>query len=200
MANITDEKALIGRIRKGSREAWNELVDGYGRLIYYSISRTLEMKGVRRSPEDIQDIFQSLFLHLAEDGGRRLLSYTGKHKCSLATWVRMITVNYTIDTIRRSAKYSFHVEYEDVSPEEFERSWFESQKQPVDEVAEKEENKKLLACLGELDKQERVLLEMYLSGMTPRQMARVCKISQSNVYSRYAAIKEKLKKSMESKG
>jgi RNA polymerase sigma factor (sigma-70 family) len=195
-----DEKDLIARIRKGERAAWDELVDGYGRLIYYAIQRTLEMKGVRRSPEDVQDIFQSIFVHLAEDSGRRLLSYTGKHKCTLASWIRMIAVNYTIDMIRRQAKYSFHVDFEEVNSEEFEKSWFEGHQTPDQHLMEKETENQLLKCLAELDKDDRAFLELFLKGMSPKELARLYRVNATNIYSRYNRIKAKLKKAAEIKG
>jgi len=199
MSLMADEKGLIARIRKGEREAWNELVDNYGRLIYYAIQRTLEMKGLRRGPEDVQDLFQSLFLHLAEDNGRRLLSYTGKHQCSLATWIRMLTINYTIDFIRRQAKYSFQVEFEEVAPEEFERSWFEGPKDADARLDEKSREQKLAKLISELDKEEQTFLQLCLSGMTIKELAKLYKASTANIYSRYSRLKEKLKKSMSEK-
>jgi RNA polymerase sigma factor (sigma-70 family) len=201
MSPITiDEKALIARIRKGERAAWDELVDGYGRLIYYAIQRTLEMKGIRRTPEDVQDIFQSLFIHLAEENGRRLLSYTGKHKCTLASWIRMITVNYTIDIIRRQARYAYNVDFEEVSSDEFEKSWFEGQKTPDDAFSEKEVENQLARCLSELEKDDRAFLELFLKGMTPKELAKLYRVSAGNIYSRYNRLKEKLKKAAQAGG
>jgi RNA polymerase sigma factor (sigma-70 family) len=200
MSPITiDEKALIARIRKGERAAWDELVDNYGRLIYYAIQRTLWMKGIRRSQDEVQDIFQSVFVHLAEDQGRRLLSYSGKHKCTLASWIRMITVNYTIDMIRRQTKYSYHVDFEEVNSEEFEKSWFDGHTTPDDRLMEKEKENQLVKCLSELDQEDRTFLELFLNGMTPKELAKLYRVSAGNIYSRYNRIKEKLKKAAETK-
>jgi len=201
MSPITiDEKALLARIRKGERAAWDELVDGYGRLIYYAIQRTLEMKGIRRNQDEVQDIFQSIFVHLAEDKGRRLLSYSGKHKCTLASWIRMITVNYTIDMIRRQAKYSYHVDFEETDSEEFEKSWFNGHKTPDDSLMEKEKENQVVRCLSELDKEDRTFLELFLKGMTPKELAKLYRVSAGNIYSRYNRLKEKLKKAAQIKG
>jgi RNA polymerase sigma factor (sigma-70 family) len=194
-----NEKQLLSRIRQGEREAWEELVDNYGRLIYYAIQRTMEMKGLPRNPEDVQDLFQSLFLHLAEDNGRRLLSYTGKHHCSLATWIRMIAINFTIDFIRRQARYSFHVEFEEKTPEEFERSWFEPQPEADSRLDEKSREQKLAELVSELDKQDRDFLKLYLSGMTPGELARLYKTSTTGIYSRYNRLKEKLREAVSEK-
>ena len=118
------EKALLSRIEKGEQEAWSDFVERYGRLIYYAIQRTLELKGTRLPPEQIEEIFHSLFSHLAENRAKRLLSWTGKRNCSLATWIRMISINYTIDIIRRQARVFYYVDFEEIPEGDFERSWF----------------------------------------------------------------------------
>ncbi len=194
MALSAQEQELIGRIRKGEQRAWEDFVDQFGRLIYYSIQRTLELKGVRLPADTIQEIFHSLFIHLAEDKARRLLRYTGRGNCSLATYIRMISINYTIDILRRQAKFSFQVDFEEVAEGEFEKSWFEAEKSPEELNEEREKEEKLKGALLELNREERSFLGLYLSGMSPRELSRVYKISVTNVYSRYAKLKERLKK------
>ena len=193
MPQDVDEKGLIGRIRKGDRDAWNEFVDGYGRLIYHSVIRTLSIKGMPKGPDLVQDIFQSIFLHLADNNGKRLLKYTGKHKCTLATWVRMISINYTIDVIRKHASRSFDVDFEEVSEEEFEKTWEGGAKDPDDVLLEKEKSELIEASVSKLSGEEQDFLSLYLSGLSPSQMAKINKMSVNAVYSQYNRIKVKLK-------
>jgi len=198
MSPLTEqEKALLARIAKGEKEAWDLFVELYGRLIYYAIQRTLELKGIRLSPEGIQEIFHSLFVHLAENKAKRLLSFAGKRNCSLATWIRMISINYTIDIIRRQARVSYFVDFEEVSEDDYEKSWREDSKSPEELVQEQEMGERLKKALTELSKEEQSFLKLYLSGMKPAELARVYKTNVSNIYSRYASIKEKLKASID---
>jgi len=197
MAPISEqEKALMSRIQKGEEKAWEDFIELYGRLIYYAIQRTLELKGVRLPADTIQEIFHSLFVHLAENRAKRLLSYTGKRNCSLATWIRMISINYTIDIIRRQAKFSFQVEFEEIREGEFEKSWVEGIKSPEELAEEKEKEEKLKRALEELTREDKNFIKLYLSGISPQEMARIYKTTISNIYSRHALVKEKLKKSI----
>ena len=193
MSQTFDEKGLIGRIRKGDRDAWNEFVEGYGRLIYHSVIRTLAMKGMPKGPDLVQEIFQSIFVHLAENNGKRLLKFTGKHNCTLATWVRMISINYTIDVIRKQAGRAFDVDFEEVAEEEFEKAWEGGVKDPDDALLEKEKSELISACLLKLSAEERDFLSLYLSGLSPAQLAKLQKASINSVYSQYNRIKGKLK-------
>jgi len=196
MALTQQERDLIGRIKKAEPRAWEDFVEQYGRLIYYSIQRTLELKGVRLPPDTIQEIFHSLFVHLAEDKARRLLRFQGRDHSSLATYIRMVSINYTIDILRRQAKFSFQVDFEEIGEGEFEKSWFEAEKSPEQLNEERQQEEKLQRALSELDRAEQSFLRLYLSGMSPRELARVYKVSVANVYSRYAKLKERLKKSV----
>jgi len=196
---IIDEKALIERIRDNEREAWNELVDAYGGLIYYSIQRTLEQKGVRKDPDYVQEVFQALFVRLAENQGRRLLGYSGKHQCSFATWIRMITVNYTIDCLRSRSRRGLDVSFEEVPRDEYEQSWSTAVQKPDEVLMEKEKAGEIAACLKGLSGEDRNFLELYLSGVSPRQMAKIFKVSVNGVYSRYRRLKAGLRESLAGK-
>jgi len=199
MVQSFDEKGLLDRIRNGEQGAWNDFVDCYGRLIYHSIHRGLSLKGVRKSEEAVQDIFQSLFVHLSEDNARRLLKFEGKRKCSLASWIRMIAINYTIDVIRSEARVSFLVEFEEVEPGELEKSWGHQNREPDEELAAKEEEKVLAIGISRLSQEDRNFLELHLTGINAKQLAKIFKMPVNSVYSRFSLIKEKLKKSISNK-
>ena len=188
-----EEKELLNRIEKGEQKAWEDFVEIYGRLIYYAIQRTLDLKSVKLPQDSIQEIFHSLFVHLAEDSARRLLSYTGKRNCSLATFVRMIAVNYTIDIIRRGARQYYYVDFEEVKEDDFERSFYDEGKTPESFALEREREDRLKRALEGLTREDRAFLRLYLSGMSPRDISRIYKVSVKEVYQRYAFIKDKLK-------
>ncbi len=196
MGRISEqEQGLLRRIQDGEQKGWTELVDQYGRLIYYAIQRTLELKGVRLPADGVEEIFNSLFVHLAENQGRRLLSFSGKRNCTLATWIRMISINYTIDIIRRQAKFSYQVEFEEVPEGDYEKSWFDGIKNPEQASEEREKEERLKSGLDGLKRDDKNFLKLYLGGMSPQEIARVYRIPVSQVYSRYAAIKKTLKES-----
>jgi len=193
MQSVEQEKDLLERIAQGEPKAWEEFVELYGRLIYYAVQKTLKLKGIRCEKEEVQGIFHSLFIHLAEDRARRLLKFSGKGKCSLATWIRTISVHHTIDVIRAQARSAFYVSFEEVNEADFDASWSSPVRDPEKELAERENEKKLKNALLELSSEERAFLNLYLNGVDASKLAKLYKAPVKNIYSRLAQLKEKIK-------
>ena len=104
-----EEKELLERIRRGEKKAWEEFVEFYARLIYYAIRRTLEKKGRKELLREVDDIFQAFFIHLAEDNARRLRGFSGN--CSLASWIRILAINFTLDLLKKKSGTHLEVEF-----------------------------------------------------------------------------------------
>jgi len=197
MPSVEQEKDLLERIAQGEIKAWEEFVELYGRLMYYAVQKTLKLKGIRCGKEEVEGIFHSLFIHLAEDKGRRLLKFRGKGNCSLATWIRTISVHYTIDVLRVQAKFAYQVSFEEVNEADFEASWQAPVMDPEKGLAEKEEEEKLKKALQELSSEERAFLKLYLEGVSASNLAKLYKVPVKSIYSRVAQLKEKIKEIIE---
>lgn len=88
---------LLSRCLRGDQDAWCEFVDRYDRVIYAAVRRALERGGaVERAP----DIAQDVFVRLVRDDFR-LLRLFDPAKASLATYLTVIAVSTTRDTLRR---------------------------------------------------------------------------------------------------
>jgi len=185
-----EEKELLERIRRGEKKAWEEFVEFYARLIYYAIRRTLEKKGRKELFTEVEDIFQAFFIHLAEDNARRLTGFSGN--CSLASWIRILAINFTIDILRRKSAF-LEVEFKLV-----EKNPVFSPSTPLKAFEEKEKQKKLEQAISRLEESEQEFLKLYLSELSPTQLARIYRTTVNKVYSRYARIKEKIKKYLDS--
>lgn len=101
---IEEEKKLIASCLNGSKEAWDEFVKKYAKLIYNSIYRTLELKGYELNSDLIEDLWQETFLSFLKNNFAKLRKFQWKNNCSIATWISVITRNLILDFIRKESK------------------------------------------------------------------------------------------------
>jgi len=95
----TDDKVLAARCREGDRDAFRTLVQKYERRIYGIVV------GMIRDREEAWDLTQEVFVKVY----RHLGSFEGNS--SLYTWMYRITVNLSIDYIRK--RKGVGLEYDD---------------------------------------------------------------------------------------
>lgn len=102
------ERALSGRERDSDLVtrclehrpgAWDELVDRYSRLIYGVVYETLRRHGAASDPDQVDELFHATFLAIVDRDGRRLRRWEGR--CSLASWLRLVTASVVVDSLRR---------------------------------------------------------------------------------------------------
>lgn len=180
--------------------AWEQFLERFSRLIYYSIHRTLGLKNYHPTPEELEDLFSEVLVHFIKDNCKKLRLYRGDAGCSVATWIRTVTVRYTLDFLRSRAKdpYKVDVDEENVAVEV-------SRENPVtrpDEVyTEREKEEKLRKAIAELGEEDRYFMELYYTkGLEPEEVCQILGISVKTVYSRVNRLKEKLSRNMESPG
>jgi len=102
MADDRGDSALLERCISGNDEpAWDQFVRRYSRLIWSSIHKTFRASAFSYQPEDVEDIYSTLFLSLVEDDFRKLRLFRSRNACSLSTWLAVVTVHATIDFMRR---------------------------------------------------------------------------------------------------
>ena len=96
-----DDLEFVQRCVSSDKPAWDEFVERYSRLIYNYIHSVFRIKGINLSHQDnINDIFQSILLSLVKDNFKKLKSFRGKNGCTLASWLRQVTINFTLDYLR----------------------------------------------------------------------------------------------------
>jgi len=84
-----DDLEFVQRCVKGDKLAWNAFVDKYSRLLYNYIYSVLKVKGRHLAEDNVNDLFQELFLSLSKDNFQKLKSFKGKNGCTLASCVRL---------------------------------------------------------------------------------------------------------------
>lgn len=86
-----EDRRLVERIRAGDHSAVEALLlDRCSRSILH-LSRTLGI--------EYEDLLGDLYLHLSDDGWRRLSQWEGR--CSLPRWVELVAVRFCLDRIKK---------------------------------------------------------------------------------------------------
>ncbi len=185
---------------KGDKGSWDEFLKTYSRLIYNYIHNVLNSKGFPSNQEHIQDIFQEIFCSLIKDDCKKLRSFKARNGCSLATWLRVVTVNFTIDYIRKSRPTISIDEQtdEDVNLQEILADDSEGIK---DQLGLKESLKGLEDCIEELDIESKFFLELYINqGLGLEKLKSILGVSRGSIDMRKARIIDKLRDCFKVKG
>lgn len=179
------EEACLAAAREGDAAALEELVDRYEPAIT-SLAGTL-----LGSREEVEDVVQEVFLKAFE----RLRSFRGD--CSLATWLRRITVNTCRD--HRDQAWRRRVELVDWEEAETndDAAAPEEPDSPQDHLLRAERDEYLRRALAALPEKFRVpLLLRFFEGYSGADIAAVLGCGESTVWSRIYAGLEKLRTSL----
>lgn len=194
------ERVLLQDCCRKKSGAWEQFLIRYNKLIYYSIHRTCGARYYHPEPEEIEDLFNDVLVHFIKDDFKKLRLYRGDEGCTVATWIRTVTVRYTIDYLRaRSRNYELmDIEGEGVGQEV-------SLANPVarpDEIFEqREEDRRLREAIASLPENDRYFIELYYGrGLSPEQTARTLGLSIKTVYSRVNRLKAKIVEGIEKLG
>ena len=191
---------FIQRCVRAEREAWDEFVDKYSRLIYNYIYSVLQTKGATLAQENINDLFQEIFLSLVKDNFKKLKSFKAKNNCSFASWLRQVVINATIDYIRKlkpvvslDEENEEKVSLQDILPDDspFVR----------DTIIQEEVLLDLTDCISRLDNDDKYFLELHMQrDLSLEEIKDLLRVSRGAVDMRKSRLIEKLRECFKSKG
>ncbi|MCX5694552.1 MAG: sigma-70 family RNA polymerase sigma factor [Candidatus Omnitrophica bacterium] len=185
---------------RGEKQAWAEFLSRYSRLIYNYIHSVLSVKGRTASSEQVDDIFQEIFHSLIKDNCKKLATYRGKNGCSLASWLRQVTINFTIDYLR---KLKPMVSIDAQNQEGFSLGDLMADLAPgaVEFLIDQDKRKTLTECISLLESGEQYFLELFLNQeLTLDEIKDSLKINRGAVDMRKSRILEKLQDCFKKKG
>ena len=96
-----DDLEFVRRFVSGDKQARGELLVNYSRHNYTYIHNILAVRGFSAGRDFADEIFQGIFCVLIDDDCRKLRSFKAKNGCSLATWLRQVTINFTLSFLRK---------------------------------------------------------------------------------------------------
>lgn len=101
MENITDQEILAGCMAGDSRMQ-EALVRKFSNPVYRQIQYILRSRNIYSSQADIEDLHNTLFEKLFAERCKKLRQFQGKNGCSLASWIRIVTIRTVLDHLRQA--------------------------------------------------------------------------------------------------
>jgi RNA polymerase sigma factor (sigma-70 family) len=199
--SLMDDLEFVRKCIKDDPNAWNEFIEKYSRLIYNYIYQVLKAKSVHQTNEQhVDDIFQEIFLLLTQNNFRKLSTFKAKNNCRLASWLRQVVVNYTIDYLRK-VKPVISLDEESDSEFSLKNTLSDHSPAPSESLESKEKVSGLKDCIRKLDTDDKFFMELHLNqGITLEELKMIFKVSRGAVDMRKSRIIERLKACFKSKG
>ncbi len=195
-----DELEFILSCVKGDKQSWDKFVDKYSRLIYNYIYNILSTKGYTFSQQHIHDIFQEIFYSLIKDNFKKLKSFKGRNGCSLASWLRQVTVNLTIDYMR---KFKPAVSLDEERDEEFSLKDILADDSPAvrDTLHYRERLENLKDCISDLDSSDKYFIQLHINrGVKLEALRGVLHLSRGAIDMQKLRIVQRLRDCFKNKG
>jgi len=195
-----DDLEFVQRCLKRDKLAWDEFLEKYSRLIYNYIHSVLNTKGASFTQDHINDIFQDIFQSLIKDNFKKLRSFKGANGCSLASWLRQVTINFTIDYLR---KLKPGVSMDEEIGEEFSLKDMLSDASALvtDTLGSQEKLAALQDCIEKLCTEDKYFLELYLHrGLRLEELRGALRLSRGAVDMQKFRIVDRLRECFKSKG
>jgi len=170
--------ALVHKTKEGDKDAFCELVQKYKRQVYFMAYR------MTNNHTDADDLSQEAFLKAYESIGNF------KEKCSFSTWLYRITVNMTIDHLRKiGTKQTFELD-ENVS---IRKGHY------VDNpIEERELHKEIKKAIWSLPLEQRAVVELsILDGLPHREIAEILGCPEKTVSWRLFQARSKLQEKLD---
>jgi RNA polymerase sigma-70 factor, ECF subfamily len=197
-----EDEELVSACLEGRKEAWDEFVGRFSKLIYWSITRTVEKQPFGGVEELCEEVFQEVFRKLLE---KEELSKLRDAK-NIRKFLSVIACHAAMDKLKSLGRY----ERKNVSPDlgslfpdgdEIPASLGLEHESPADLVLSREKDALIEETLGGLSPKERSCVEMhYLDGRTHQEIGVVLGLSQDTVSTVIRRAKDKLRKDFLKKG
>ena len=185
-----DEHKLVKRAKRGDERAFRTLMERYRRKVF-SIAY-----GMVRDPEAAMDVSQEVFIKVH----RYLGSFQGSS--SFYTWLYRITVNLSIDHLRKSGRHDT-VDYDDMllrrEPDDAEAMVMPTvmDHNPGRALDRKELQSQIAAAFEQLSEKHRAVLVLReIEGLSYEEIARSLKIHKGTVMSRLHHARKNLQQAL----
>lgn len=196
-----DDLEFVQRCVKGDKKAWDELVDKYSRLIYNYIHSILNLKITRQfNQEDVHDLFQEIFYLLAKDNFKKLSSFKAKNGCSLASWLRQVVINFTLDYTRKH-KNLVSLDAQDEDGFALKEIIADNSPSLIEMLSDREGVARLKDCIERLDNDDKYFLELHINnGLRLKELKDIFRISRGAIDMRKTKLINRLRQCFKNKG
>jgi RNA polymerase sigma factor (sigma-70 family) len=186
-----EDRRLASRCASGEREALDALVNRFSGLVYHAVKRTLVLKRVPHTPQDLEDLHGAVFLQLLDKGCRKLGQYRGTNGCSLASWIRLIAIRTVLNRLRAQGIDSFLWGDRRSSIEELHDEMTADGDETSRKLEKREELRIVKEGIDRLPANERLLMRLHFErGLALEEVADVMHVSLQNAYTvKHRAVK-----------
>jgi len=195
-----DDLEFVQRCIKADKQAWNEFLKKYSRLIYNYIYSVLKTKGTVLTQENINDLFQEIFLSLISDNFKKLKTFKARNGCSLASWLRQVVIHYTVDYLRK-LKPVVSLEEETNDGFSLKEVLADETHSAKDRITQEESHLHLKDCIEKLDNDDKYFLELHINrSFGLEELKKMFRISRGAIDMRKGRIIDALRECFKSKG
>ena len=189
------------RCGSGDTQAWEEFVKRYSRLMYSVIYQVLKTASVPGATQETTDgLFHDILVALSDDNGRKLRSYRGKNGCSLASWLKQVTLHHVIDHLRRASS-TVSLDAEDGQGGTLKEKIVDTSGLQDAAAEEQEKLMYLKECIAALCREDKYFLELHVNqGVPLRRVGRHLRISRAAADMRKRRIMQRLRRCFKRKG
>lgn len=181
--DFEEGQSLLLRCLSGDRKASESLVRQFSDMVYRSVQYTLLAKNVSFNRQDLEDLHNTVFLRLFEQECKKLRQYQGINGCSLASWIKLITVRTVLDHLRKKGVDAMvwqkkRVPLEELPELKSEEGNFWAQ------INNAERERALKDGMQRLPPRDRLFLKLHFEqGLSVAKVAEMMQLSVNNAYS-----------------
>jgi RNA polymerase sigma factor (sigma-70 family) len=100
-----DFLSFLDLCTKKDKNAWDNFVNKYSKLIHNYIIKTLQRYNYFFQEDALEDIFSRVFLAFLDNDCRRLKNFRGQDERSFMAYLREIVFNLTVDFLREQKRF-----------------------------------------------------------------------------------------------
>jgi RNA polymerase sigma factor (sigma-70 family) len=192
-APFGEDWQLISKCLSIDRRAWETMVRRFSNLVYQTVRTTFLTKQIPFSRQDLEDLHNTVFLGLFEQGCARLKLYEGRNGCTLASWIRIVTVRTVLNHLRKKGLDEPLWEKKRTPIEEL--PWLRGEdKGPLALMESAEQEKLVHKGMESLGPRDRLFMKLHIDqGLPVEQVAEALHISVQNAHVVKHRAVEKLK-------
>lgn len=188
-----EERQLLSRIFSGDKKAPEIFVRQFSNLIYTSIQAAFLTRQITFNQQDLEDLHNAVFLQFFEQDCKKLRQYKGKNGCSLASWIKLVTIRIVLNHLRKKGldaigwkNKMIPLDYLSELKGNNMNSW---------EIMERQEQESLLQnAINSLPPRDRLFAKLHLEkDLSIEKVAESLQLSMQNAYAVKHRIIKKLK-------
>ncbi|PIP19495.1 MAG: hypothetical protein COT38_03065 [Candidatus Omnitrophica bacterium CG08_land_8_20_14_0_20_41_16] len=195
-----DDLEFVQRFIKGDNQARDQFIKRYSRLIYNYIHHILGAKGFKSPSDYVDDIFQGFISFLIDEDCKKLRIFKAKNGCTLATWLRQLSINFTLDYLRR-IRPEFSLDAETEEGTSLKDILKDDSLSAVETLSKEEEVKALDDCIEALDSGDKFFVELNFNQKVSLEIIRdFLKLSRGAIDMQKSRLMQRLKDCFKRKG